>query len=109
MKLVDRSAKDINKKSPPLSYEKIKKYFSELEGGWKVGGGKKLKRDFEFESFMQGLKFVNKVAEIAEGQNHHPDIHLFYKKVTIELSTHAIGGLSENDFILAAKIDRLEN
>ena len=51
--------------------------------------------------------FVNKVADLAEAEGHHPDIHIFYNKVSLELSTHAIRGLSENDFILAAKIDRL--
>lgn len=53
------------------------------------------------------MNFVNKVAEIANAENHHPDIYIFYNKVKLELSTHAVGGLSENDFILAAKINRL--
>jgi len=53
------------------------------------------------------MKFVNKVADLAEEEGHHPDIHISYSRVTIDLTTHAVGGLSENDFILAAKIDRL--
>lgn len=109
MKLASKRAKDINKKSPPLSKAKVNEYMSELSKDWKLVGGKKIKRDFEFKSFMEGVDFVNKVSEIAEAENHHPDIYLFYRKVTIEFSTHAIGGLSENDFILAAKIDRLDN
>ncbi len=107
MKLVDRHAKDINKKSPPLAKSKINEYFSELDKDWKLIEGKIIKRTFEFETFMDGVRFVNKVAEIAEKENHHPDIYIYYKKVVIELSTHAIGGLSENDFILVAKIDLL--
>lgn len=55
------------------------------------------------------MDFVNKVARIAQSEGHHPDIHIFYSKVIIELWTHAIGGLSENDFILAAKIDRSQS
>lgn len=107
MKLSSRSAKDINKKSPPLSKAKIDEYISDLNEDWKLVGGKKIKRTFTFDNFMSGVAFVNKVADIAEAENHHPDIYLFYKKVEIEFSTHAIGGLSENDFILAAKLDRL--
>jgi len=53
------------------------------------------------------MKFVNKVADLAESEGHHPDFHIHYNKVLIELWTHAVGGLSENDFILAAKIDKL--
>jgi 4a-hydroxytetrahydrobiopterin dehydratase len=60
------------------------------------------------KNFMAGLKFFNRVAEVAEADQHHPDLHLEgYRKVAIEIWTHAIGGLSENDFILAAKIDEL--
>ncbi|MFV1917584.1 MAG: 4a-hydroxytetrahydrobiopterin dehydratase [Patescibacteria group bacterium] len=107
MKLSDRHAKDINKKSPPLSKTKIHEYDAQLNENWGIVGGKKIKRTFTFENFMSGVAFVNKVADIAEAENHHPDIYLFFKKVEIEFSTHAIGGLSENDFILAVKIDRI--
>lgn len=106
MKLTDRRAKDINKKSPPLSKKKQDEYYSELNPDWELTG-KKIKREFTFKGFMNGVEFVNKVAKIAENENHHPDIYLYYKKVVIELSTHAVGGLSENDFIVAAKIDFL--
>ncbi|MES2213441.1 MAG: 4a-hydroxytetrahydrobiopterin dehydratase [Patescibacteria group bacterium] len=65
-----------------------------------------ISRKYEFRDFASAIEFVNKVAEIAEDEGHHPDIHLTeYKYVTIVLTTHAIGGLSNNDFILAAKID----
>jgi len=59
------------------------------------------------KDFVEAMKFVNKAAEIAEGEGHHPDMYIFYNKVRFDLSTHAVGGLSENDFILAAKIDAI--
>lgn len=107
MKLIDRNCSDINKKSPPLDDKKKKEYFSQLNKEWSFVGRDKLVRIFEFEDYMNAVEFVNKVANIADSENHHPDTYLSYKKVEIELSTHAIKGLSENDFILAAKIDTI--
>lgn len=65
----------------------------------------KISKEFKFIDFIGAINFVNLVADIAEEEGHHPNIKIDYNKVTLELSTHAIGGLSENDFILAAKID----
>ncbi len=75
--------------------------------GWSLlEDGKSISKKYSFKNFKEALVFVNKVGEIAENEGHHPDIHLTdYKYVTINLSTHAISGLSQNDFILAAKID----
>ena len=70
-------------------------------------GGKRLVRRFEFEDFRKAMEFVNRVADLAEAQGHHPDIAIHWNKVELVLWTHKIGGLHENDFILAAKIDRL--
>lgn len=67
----------------------------------------KLRRQFTFKDFLEAVTFVNKVAEAVEEEGHHPDIYIFYNKVQLDLFTHAVGGLSENDFILAAKIDKL--
>lgn len=67
----------------------------------------KLRRQFVFKNFKEAVTFVNKIAEIAEAEGHHPDIYIFYNKVQLELFTHTVGGLSENDFIMAAKIDKL--
>lgn len=77
--------------------------------GWRLSyDGTRIRRDWEVRDFMAGIEFFTQVAELAEAEGHHPDLHLEgYRKVWVELSTHAIGGLSENDFILAAKIDRL--
>jgi 4a-hydroxytetrahydrobiopterin dehydratase len=69
---------------------------------------RRIRREWVVKNFMAGMQFFNRVAELAEADGHHPDLHLAgYRNVAIELWTHAIGGLSENDFILAAKIDRL--
>ena len=80
-----------------------------LHSSWYlVTEAKEIERTFDFKDFSEAMTFVNTVAAIAEEQGHHPDIRIFsYKKVTITLSTHAIGGLSINDFIVAAKIDAI--
>ncbi len=77
--------------------------------GWRIThDGKRIRKDWVVKNFMVGLGFFEKVAKIAEDDGHHPDLHLEgYRNVWIELWTHAIGGLSENDFILAAKIDKI--
>lgn len=76
---------------------------------WAVAkDGKRIARTFKFEEFAPAMVFVNKVAKLAEREGHHPDIHVHWNQVELVLWTHAIGGLHENDFILAAKIDRLK-
>jgi 4a-hydroxytetrahydrobiopterin dehydratase len=77
--------------------------------GWKLThDGKRIRRDWLMKNFVAGIAFFKKVAKVAEEEQHHPDLHLAgYREASIEIWTHAIGGLSENDFILAAKIDRL--
>ncbi len=93
--------------TPSLSHEDILKYFSKLESQWENLGDKKIRREFKFKDFKAAMIFVNRIAEIAESEGHHPDLHIFYNRVVIELWTHAVNGLSENDFILAAKIEAL--
>jgi 4a-hydroxytetrahydrobiopterin dehydratase len=68
---------------------------------------KQIEREFKFKDFREAMAFVNQVADVANEQDHHPDIRILYSRVQLKLSTHKIGGLSQNDFILAAKIDRL--
>jgi 4a-hydroxytetrahydrobiopterin dehydratase len=77
--------------------------------GWRLThDGQRIRKDWTVKHFMAGMDFLNRVAQLAEQDGHHPDVHLEgYRTVWIELWTHAIGGLSENDFILAAKIDQL--
>ncbi len=73
---------------------------------WKLGD-RSIEREFRFRDFQKAMEFVNQVAAVADEEDHHPDIHIYYNKVRLELLTHKIGGLSKNDFILAAKIDQL--
>jgi 4a-hydroxytetrahydrobiopterin dehydratase len=77
--------------------------------GWKsTHAGQRIRKDWVVKNFMAGIKFFEDVARLAEDEGHHPDLHLEgYRNLWIEISTHAIGGLSENDFILAAKIDKV--
>lgn len=77
--------------------------------GWAIAGqGKRIRKEWVAKNFMAAMRFFNSVADVAESEGHHPDLHLVgYRNVAIEIWTHAIDGLSENDFILAAKIDEL--
>jgi len=91
----------------PLSRDEYAPYLSEI-GDWNVNEEKKIEKQFKFKDFKQALAFVNKVGDIAEEEGHHPNINLFgWNNVKITLYTHAIGGLSVNDFIVAAKINKL--
>ena len=91
---------------PPLPEEKVKELMKEVPQWQREDKG--IARVFKFKDFRQAQNFLNKVADLAESEGHHPDIHLTgYRKLRIDLSTHKIGGLSENDFILAAKINAL--
>ena len=92
---------------PAFTKSQIAKYLPKLSKGWVVLENKKLRKDFKFKNFVEVMGFVNQVALIAQAEDHHPDMHVSYSKLAIELWTHAVGGLSENDFILAAKIDEL--
>jgi 4a-hydroxytetrahydrobiopterin dehydratase len=93
---------------PKYSSEQAQEQVAKLDG-WKLThNGERIEKKWTVKHFMAGIDFFNAVAKVAEEQQHHPDLHLAgYRNVTIELYTHAIGGLSENDFILAAKIDEL--
>ena len=83
-----------------LTKNRIRNLFSKLDKGWKVLGNKKIVREFNFDDYKSTVEFVNKVAHLAEGVDHHPDIYFSYRKVKITLSTHEVGGLSERDFLL---------
>jgi len=84
-----------------------KKLLSKVRG-WKLSGGKALRQEFVMRDFPAAIEFIHAIAQEAESEGHHPDLHLTgYRHLAVELSTHAIGGLSMNDFILAAKIDAL--
>ncbi len=93
----------------PLTEEAARKLMPELHEDWMlIDGGHMLARTFNFKNFVETMKVVNKIADIAEEENHHPMMTVTYNTLSIELMTDAIQGLSENDFILAAKIDELK-
>lgn len=93
---------------PKMTAEEVAEQMKE-HPGWEVTHqGERIARNWTVKNFMAGMEFFHQVAEIAESEGHHPDLQIVgYRHVTIEIWTHAIGGLSENDFILAAKIDQL--
>ena len=90
----------------PLKGEQLQQLQRELGEGWQLVDEHHIEKEFNFDSYLEGVNFVNEVAAIADEQNHHPEITLSYGKVKVTLWTHKIGGLSENDFILAAKIEQ---
>jgi len=92
--------------SAPLPPSQVALLLTELTG-WQVADAKKLCKRIKVENFAQSLELANKIGAIAEQQNHHPDLLVRWGSLSIEIWTHAIGGLTENDFILAAKIDDL--
>lgn len=89
-----------------MTQDQAEKLMAELNPDWELDGDE-IQRAFKFKDFKEAMIFVNQVADIAEDEGHHPEIEISYNKVKIELTTHAIDGLSENDFIVAAKIDKL--
>ncbi|HVX11137.1 MAG TPA: 4a-hydroxytetrahydrobiopterin dehydratase [Pirellulales bacterium] len=92
----------------PYRLEESQGQLTKLEGWRLTDDQKRIRKEWTAKNFMAAIDFFNRIAAVAEEDGHHPDLHLeSYRKVAIELWTHAIGGLSENDFILAAKIDRL--
>src|SRR5436309_560589 len=93
---------------PPLSAHEVAELGESVPEWRTTPDGKRIRREWKAKNFMAAIDFFNKVAALAEDEGHHPDLHLEgYKNVAIELWTHAIGGLSENDFILAAKINEV--
>lgn len=91
---------------PPIPKEKIERLLAEYRG-WQLIEDKRLLKEFKFKGFKEAMRFVNLAADIAEEQGHHPGINITYNKVKISLTTHAAGGLTENDFIMAKLIDEI--
>lgn len=91
----------------PLDFTQLQ--LGKLDGWYLTNENQRIRKDWTVKNFVQGLAFFEKVGEVAEADAHHPDLHLVsYNQLSIEIWTHAIGGLSENDFILAAKIDQID-
>lgn len=92
---------------PPLGADAIAALLAELGGSWSVEAGHHLASEYRFSDFAAGLAFVNRIGEVAEREGHHPDLELSWGRVGVKIWTHAIDGLTESDFVLAAKIDAL--
>ena len=107
--LASRKCVPCSGKTPPLPEDQVRHLLAQVPG-WQLGrGGKTLTRSWWVADFATGLDFFRRIGEVAEAEDHHPDLHLTnYRNATVELTTHAVGALTENDFILAAKIDALE-
>lgn len=105
MELTEKTCAPCRRGDPPLSEGQVRELAKEVPGWTLAAGEPKLRREFKFRDFAGAMAFVDTVAGIAEHEDHHPDIHIHYNRVRLELWTHAIGGLSENDFIVAAKIN----
>ncbi len=91
---------------PPLGGAELGKLLNQV-GGWNLVEEHHIQKEFRFANFVLALEFVNRVGALAEEQAHHPDIHLVWGRVDIQIWTHKINGLTESDFILASKIDQL--
>jgi 4a-hydroxytetrahydrobiopterin dehydratase len=106
-KLQKRKCVPCEEGTSALTPEEVKNYSHQVKG-WAVVENKKIHKTFDFIDFKHALGFINEVGDVAEFEGHHPDLNLHnWNKVTITLSTHSIKGLSENDFIMAAKIDQI--
>ena len=105
MKLPEQMAKPVAKGTVPLAQKEAEELVRDIPL-WSLGI-RAIEREFHLKDFREAMEFVNQVAELANEQDHHPDIFISYSKVRLTLSTHKINGLSLNDFIVAAKIDRL--
>lgn len=92
----------------PLSRADAERYLGEIPGWQLSEDGRRIHREYRFKNFVQAIEFVNKVGALAEQEAHHPEIRFGWGHVQVELWTHKINGLHENDFIVAAKIDRLD-
>ena len=93
--------------APRLEGARLDELAKQLRSGWKVVKQHHLECEFKFKNFREALDFTNKVGELAEAQGHHPDIYLAWGQVKVTIWTHKIDGLTESDFVLAAKIDKL--
>ena len=94
---------------PPLKAQALRDLAKQLGGGWNVVDEHHIEKSYPFPDFKEALAFTNRVGEIAESEGHHPDVHLAWGRVTLTIWTHKIDGLTESDFILAARADKALN
>lgn len=106
--LLEKKCKPCEGGVEPCKLAESQDQLKKLDGWFLTHDGQRIRKDWTVTNFMAGMRFFDAVAKVAEDEAHHPDLHIVgYRNVSIEIWTHAIGGLSENDFILAAKIDEL--
>ncbi|MBD3288152.1 4a-hydroxytetrahydrobiopterin dehydratase [candidate division KSB1 bacterium] len=110
MELHDKQCQPLKEETSPLSENEENEYLQKLTD-WEIDRKDihKIKKQYEFDDFDKSMEFVNKVAGIAKQEDHHPDICIQYNQVDVQISTHKINGLHENDFIVAAKIDNINS
>jgi 4a-hydroxytetrahydrobiopterin dehydratase len=104
--LADRRCVPCQGGVPPLTRAQFAALLAQLDG-WQVEDDRKLVKTFRFKNFVEAVEFVNAVMPVAEAENHHPDLHVSWGQARVDLWTHKINGLSEADFVMAAKIDRV--
>jgi len=107
MSLADKQCIPCRGGVPPLPQARIDELLKELEPGWRLNAAGHLERSYEFRNFAEALAFANRIGAIAEQEGHHPDLHVAWGRCVVEIWTHKIDGLTESDFVLAAKYDRL--
>ena len=103
--LAQEHCKPCEEGSSALKGEALRELYGKLQNGWAMPNEHHLEKEYKFKDFREALDFVNRLGEVAEREGHHPDIFLAWGRVMVTLWTHSVGGLSENDFILAAKAD----
>lgn len=115
MELAEKHCEPCEGGVEPMTEEEAQARLAELNSSeaaqkqpWAItADNRQLKKGYKLKNFVEAVDFVNRIKDVAEAENHHPDLEVGYGKVAVRLATHAIGGLSDNDFILAAKIDQL--
>ena len=105
--LADQRCEDCTSDTPPLPAGEIAELKTQLNGGWAVVDGTMIHREVRLADFLSAMHLADEIAVLAEEQGHHPDLHVSWGRLGIDLTTHTAHGLTRNDFILAAKIDRL--
>jgi 4a-hydroxytetrahydrobiopterin dehydratase len=109
IELASRKCSACSEKTQPLAADRVRQMLSQVPNWKPSADGKRISRYWRVRDFAAGIDFFCRIADVAEAEDHHPDLHLAnYRDVTVELWTHAAGGLTDNDFIMAAKIDALE-
>ena len=106
--LTEKSCQPLDKSTPPLSIDEVNNLLGQIHPDWRYQPETtEILRDFKFKNYYQTIAFVNALAWIAHQDDHHPELEVSYNHCVVHYSTHSIGGISENDFICAAKIDAL--